>query len=71
MRRLAQRTEAVVSLSALEHNVRRIREIIGDGVEIRFLKFILCTLYKGRPRFSDIWTKGAAGRSSLAGGVSA
>ena len=34
MRRLAQRTEAVVSLSALEHNVRRIREIIGDGVEI-------------------------------------
>ncbi len=34
MRRLAQRTEAVVSLSALKHNVRRIREIIGDGVEI-------------------------------------
>ena len=34
MRKLAQRTEAVVRLSALEHNVRRIREIIGDGVQI-------------------------------------
>ena len=34
MRKLAQRTEAVVRLGALEHNVERIREIIGDGVEI-------------------------------------
>ena len=34
VRKLAQRTEAVVRLGALEHNVERIREIIGDGVEI-------------------------------------
>lgn len=34
MRKMAQRTEAVVSLSALEHNVRGIRERLGDGVEI-------------------------------------
>lgn len=34
MRKLAQRTEAVVSLSALEHNIRRIRSIIGDEVKI-------------------------------------
>lgn len=34
MRKLAQRTEAVVSLSALEHNVRGIRELLGGSVEI-------------------------------------
>ena len=34
MRKLTQRTEAVVSLSALEHNGRRVREIIGSGVEL-------------------------------------
>ncbi|MCR4609351.1 MAG: alanine racemase [Eubacterium sp.] len=34
MRKPVQRTEAVVNLSAIEHNIRRIREIIGDKVEI-------------------------------------
>ena len=34
LRKLAQRTEAVVSLGALEHNINRIRSIIGDQVEI-------------------------------------
>ena len=34
MRKLAQRTEAVVSLGALEHNIERIRSIIGDRVQI-------------------------------------
>lgn len=34
MRKLTQRTEAVINLRALEHNVRNIRERIGSGVEI-------------------------------------
>lgn len=34
MRKLTQRTEAVVSLSALEHNVRSIRARLGSNVEI-------------------------------------
>ena len=34
MRRLSQRTEAVVSLGALRHNINGIRSLIGDGVEI-------------------------------------
>ncbi|MBR1483023.1 MAG: alanine racemase [Ruminococcus sp.] len=34
VRKLTQRTEAVINLRALEHNVRNIRERIGSGVEI-------------------------------------
>ena len=34
MRTLAQRTEAVVSLGAIAHNVARIRSIIGDETQI-------------------------------------
>ena len=34
MRRLTQRTEAVVNLRALEHNVKNIRSRLGSGVEI-------------------------------------
>lgn len=34
MRKLTRRTEAVVSLSLLEHNVKNIRERLNDGVEI-------------------------------------
>ena len=72
MRKLAQRTEAVVSLSALEHNVRRIREIIGDGVEIMAVlkgdgyghgeKGIYPTLKKcGIERYAvAVWEEGAS-----------
>lgn len=34
MRRLTQRTEAVINLGLLEHNVNNIRARLGDGVEI-------------------------------------
>lgn len=34
MRKLAQRTEAVINLRSLEHNIRNIRRRLGDGVEI-------------------------------------
>ena len=34
MRKLTQRTEAVVNLRALEHNVKNIRARLGSGVEI-------------------------------------
>ena len=34
MRRLTQRTEAVVSLGALRHNIQNIRSRLGSGVEI-------------------------------------
>ena len=76
MRRLAQRTEAVVSLSALEHNVRRIREIIGDGVEIMAVlkgdgyghgeKGIYSTLKKcGIERYAvAVWEEGASLREA-------
>ena len=33
MRRLTQRTEAVVNLRALEHNINNIRSRLGSGVE--------------------------------------
>ncbi len=76
MRRLAQRTEAVVSLSAIEHNVRRIREIIGDGVEIMAVlkgdgyghgeKGIYSTLKKsGIERYAvAVWEEGASLREA-------
>ncbi len=76
MRRLAQRTEAVVSLSALKHNVRRIREIIGDGVEIMAVlkgdgyghgeKGIYSTLKKcGIERYAvAVWEEGASLREA-------
>ena len=76
MRRLAQRTEAVVSLSALEHNVSRIREIIGDGVEIMAVlkgdgyghgeKGIYSTLKKcGIERYAvAVWEEGASLREA-------
>ena len=34
VRKLTQRTEAVVNLRALEHNVKNIRARLGSGVEI-------------------------------------
>ena len=76
MRRLAQRTEAVVSLSAIEHNVRRIREIIGDGVEIMAVlkgdgyghgeKGIYSTMKKcGIERYAvAVWEEGASLREA-------
>lgn len=76
MRKLAQRTEAVVSLSAIEHNVRRIREIIGDGVDIMAVlkgdgyghgeKGIYSTLKKcGIERYAvAVWEEGASLRNS-------
>lgn len=76
VRKLAQRTEAVVSLSALEHNVRRIREIIGDGVEIMAVlkgdgyghgeKGIYSTLKKcGIERYAvAVWEEGASLREA-------
>ena len=76
MRKLAQRTEAVVSLSALEHNVRRIREIIGDSVEIMAVlkgdgyghgeKGIYSTLKKsGIERYAvAVWEEGASLREA-------
>ena len=76
MRKLAQRTEAVVSLSALEHNVERIREIIGDGVEIMAVlkgdgyghgeKGIYSTLKKcGIERYAvAVWEEGASLREA-------
>ena len=76
MRKLAQRTEAVVSLSAIEHNVSRIREIIGDGVEIMAVlkgdgyghgeKGIYSTLKKcGIERYAvAVWEEGASLREA-------
>ncbi len=76
MRKPAQRTEAVVSLSALEHNVSRIREIIGDGVEIMAVlkgdgyghgeKGIYSTLKKcGIERYAvAVWEEGASLREA-------
>lgn len=76
MRKMTQRTEAVVSLSALEHNVRRVREIIGSGVELMAVlkgdgyghgeKGIYPTLKKcGIERYAvAVWEEGASLREA-------
>ena len=76
MRKLAQRTEAVVSLSALAHNIHRIREIIGYDVEIMAVlkgdgyghgeKGIYPTLKKcGIERYAvAVWEEGASLREA-------
>ena len=76
LRKLAQRTEAVVSLGALEHNINRIRSIIGDQVEIMAVlkgdgyghgeKGIYPTLKKcGIERYAvAVWEEGASLRKA-------
>ncbi len=76
MRKLAQRTEAVVSLGALEHNVNRIRSIVGSRVEIMAVlkgdgyghgeKGIYPTLKKcGIERYAvAVWEEGASLRKA-------
>lgn len=76
MRKLAQRTEAVVSLGALEHNINRIRSITGDNVEIMAVlkgdgyghgeKGIYPTLKKcGIERYAvAVWEEGASLRKA-------
>ncbi len=76
LRKLAQRTEAVVSLGALEHNVNRIRSIVGSRVEIMAVlkgdgyghgeKGIYPTLKKcGIERYAvAVWEEGASLRKA-------
>ena len=76
MRRLTQRTEAVVNLRALEHNVQNIRARLGSGVEIRAVlkgdgyghgeKGIYPTLKKcGIERYAvAVWAEGASLREA-------
>lgn len=76
MRKLAQRTEAVVSLGAIEHNIKRIRSIIGDDTEIMAVlkgdgyghgeKGIYPTLKKcGIERYAvAVWEEGASLRKA-------
>ncbi len=76
LRKLAQRTEAVVSLGALEHNIKRIRSIIGDDTEIMAVlkgdgyghgeKGIYPTLKKcGIERYAvAVWEEGASLRKA-------
>lgn len=73
---MTQRTEAVVSLSALEHNVRRVREIVGEGVDFMAVlkgdgyghgeKGIYSTLKKcGIERYAvAVWEEGASLREA-------
>ena len=76
LRKLAQRTEAVVSLSAIEHNINNIRSRLGDGVEIMAVlkgdgyghgeKGIYPTLKKcGVERYAvAVWEEGASLRKA-------
>jgi len=76
LRKLTQRTEAVVSLSALEHNINRIRSIIGGEAEIMAVlkgdgyghgeKGIYPTLKKcGIERYAvAVWEEGASLRKA-------
>ena len=76
MRKLAQRTEAVISLSSLEHNITRIRSYIDDDVEIMAVlkgdgyghgeKGIYPTLKKcGVERYAvAVWEEGASLRKA-------
>lgn len=76
MRKLSQRTEAVVSLSAIENNINAIRRRIGDGVEIMAVlkgdgyghgeKGIYSTMKKcGIERYAvAVWEEGASLRNA-------
>ncbi len=76
LRKLAQRTEAVVSLSAIEHNINNIRSRLGYGVEIMAVlkgdgyghgeKGIYPTLKKcGVERYAvAVWEEGASLRKA-------
>ncbi len=76
LRKLAQRTEAVVSLSAIEHNINNIRSRLGDSVEIMAVlkgdgyghgeKGIYPTLKKcGVERYAvAVWEEGASLRKA-------
>ena len=76
MRRLTQRTEAVVSLGALRHNIQNIRSRLGSGVEIMAVlkgdgyghgeKGIYSTLKSsGIERYAvAVWEEGASLRSA-------
>ncbi len=76
MRKLAQRTEAVVNLHALEHNIKKIKSILNDDVEIMAVlkgdgyghgeKGIYPTLKKcGISRYAvAVWEEGASLRKA-------
>ena len=76
LRKLAQRTEAVVSLSAIEHNINNIRSRLDKGVEIMAVlkgdgyghgeKGIYPTLKKcGVERYAvAVWEEGASLRKA-------
>ncbi|MEE1317885.1 MAG: alanine racemase, partial [Ruminococcus sp.] len=76
MRKLVQRTEAVVNLRSLEHNIKNIRKRLDDGVEIMAVlkgdgyghgeKGIYSTLKKcGVERYAvAVWEEGASLREA-------